>query len=100
MDKTTGTKYLTKTEKKRFDAMARFDTIKAAALSIGLAPSTLYNWRGDVKKRYRKLVGKANAYLAQTRRGGKLSNLLKEKRQMKAPDENVEWHEVEDEEEE
>lgn len=78
--------YLSKSERLRFDAMARFDSIKAAALSLGLTPQTLYNWRLEIRKRYRRRRGWINAVLAQTKRGSSLTDLLHEKRKMKPPD--------------
>lgn len=92
VDKTTS-KYLSKREKAIFDALANWDTIKAAAHSLGLSPSTLYNWRSDLKDRYRKRRGWINAVLAQTKRGGKCADLLQEKRQMKPPDKDEELEE-------
>ena len=91
----TTSKYLSKTERVRFDAMASHDSIKGAALSIGLSPSTLYNWRLELKQRYEDRRGWLNAVLAQTRRGGKLSDLLHKKRKMKPPEADEELEEEE-----
>lgn len=66
--------------------MARFDSIKAAALNLGLSPQTLYNWRLEVQKRYIKRRGWINAVLAQTKRGGSLTELLHKKRKLEPPD--------------
>lgn len=89
-------KYLTETEKKRFDALARFDTVKAAAVFLGIEPSTLYNWIWNLNKRYQKRHGWCNAVLAQRRRGRLLRKLLsKHKREpLKAvgeKEEEEEW---------
>ena len=79
-------KYLTKKERDYTNALAKFNTIKAAAGDLGIEAQTLYNWKSELKKRYRKKRGWINAILAQTRRGGCLKNLLKARRQMELPD--------------
>lgn len=79
-------KYLTKKERKYFDALANFNTIKAAAASLGIANSTLYNWKCELKKRYKRRRGWINSVLSQTRRGGNLADLLTERKQMSEPD--------------
>lgn len=79
-------KYLTKKEREYCDALANFDTEKAAAEELGIAVGTLYNWKSRLKKRYKKERGHVNALLAQTRRGGNLANLLTERRKMSPPD--------------
>jgi len=79
-------KYLSETEVKRFDALANFDTVKAAAKSLGIAESTLSNWKSAIKKRYRKRRGWINSVLAQRNRGGSLANLLNERNKMAPPD--------------
>lgn len=91
-------KYLSITEVERYDALAHFDSVKAAAVHLGLAPQTLYNWMSAVKKRYKKRRGWINATLAQTRRGGCLTTLLHSRRKMKPPDtlEDIELEEAEE----
>ena len=79
-------KFLSETEVKRYDALANYDTVKAAALSLGISPQTLYNWMSNIKKRYRKRRGWINSTLAQTRRGGCLTNLLTQRNKMEPPD--------------
>jgi len=79
-------KFLSETEVKRYDALANYNTVKAAALSLGIAPQTLYNWMSNVKRRYRLRRGWINSTLAQTRRGGCLKNLLTERNRMEPPD--------------
>ena len=86
MEKTRA-EYLSETERLRFDALANHSSIKEAASSMGLTPSTLYNWKSNVKARYRKERGHINAILAQTRRGGCLRNLIHERKKMRPPEE-------------
>ena len=86
MDEGRQDKYLTKKEREYFDALARFTTIKAAAGSLGIEAQTLYNWKSELKLRYKKKRGWINSVLAQTRRGGCLKNLLKVRKQMAPPD--------------
>jgi transposase-like protein len=81
-------KYLSKTERLRFDALANWNTIKAAAHSIGLDPQTLYNWKCQVRQKYKKRRGWINAVLSQTKRGSLLKDLLHEKRKMKPPEDD------------
>ena len=88
-------KFLSQTEVKRFDALATHNTIKGAALHLGIDPQTLYNWKAHLKRRYRKNRGWINSVLAQTRRGGCLENLLTERNKMQPPD-SEEWPESED----
>jgi len=79
-------KYLSKTERLRFEALGRFDTIKAAAVHLGLDPQTLYNWLYKIKKRYKEKRGWINSVMAQQKRGGCLTNLLHTRKKMKPPD--------------
>ena len=85
MSETKKMKFLSQTEVKRYDALANYDSVKAAAGSLGIAPQTLYNWMSNIKKRYRKRRGWINSTLAQTRRGGCLKNLLHERNKMAPP---------------
>lgn len=93
--------YLSQTEVERYNALARFDSVKAAAEFLKLSPQTLYNWMSQIKKRYKKRRGWINSTLAQTRRGGCLKNLLHERRMMELPDtlEGIEETEEEETEE-
>jgi transposase-like protein len=95
MGRSKSHKFLSETEVKRYDALATKNSVKAAALSLGLAPQTLYNWMTNVKKRYRLRRGWINSTLAQTRRGGCLKNLLTERNKMAPPDSEdlEEWEE-------
>lgn len=79
-------KYLSNREVERYTALANAVSVKEAAVKLGIAPQTLYNWMSHVRKRYKKRRGWINATLAQTRRGGCLANLLKERRQLAPPD--------------
>ena len=73
-------KFLSETEQKRFDAMVRFDTIKAAALFLGVSPSTLYNWRSKLKERYKARRGWINAIESQRRRSENIDQIFSERR--------------------
>lgn len=75
-----GSKFLSKTEQKRFDAMARFNSIKAAAAHLGVTPSTLYNWRNKLKQRYKDRRGWINAIEAQRRRSENINKIFSERR--------------------
>jgi transposase-like protein len=75
-----GSKFLSETEQKRFDAMARFDTIKAAALFLGVSPSTLYNWRSKLKERYKARRSWINAIESQRRRSENINRIFSERK--------------------
>lgn len=84
-------RFLSENEVKRFDALANFDTVKAAAHHLRVSPQTLYNWRTNMRKRYRKWRGWINSVLSQTRRGGSLKDFLTERNKMEPPEsENLE----------
>ena len=85
-------RFLSKTEQKRFDAMVRFDTIKAAALFLGVSPSTLYNWRSKLKERYKARRGWINAIESQRRRSENIDQIFSERRSIE-PLENEGWEE-------
>lgn len=82
-----GSKFLSETEQKRFDAMARFHTIKAAALFLGVSPSTLYNWRSKLKERYKARRGWINAIESQRRRSENINKIFTERKPIDPLDE-------------
>jgi len=75
-----GSKFLSETEQKRFNAMVRFDTIKAAALHLGVSPSTLHNWRSKLKERYKVRRGWINAIESQRRRSENINRIFSERK--------------------
>ena len=77
--------YLSKTERRYFDALAQFDTMKSAAQYLGITSGALYNWHLSLKKRYRRRRGWINAVLAQTKREG-LKKFLTEKKPLEPAD--------------
>lgn len=79
-------KYLTKTERKYFDALSRFDTIKNAATELGIDPQALYNWIYNMKKKYKKRRGWVNAVLSQRQRNNLIREALTEKKPLEKPD--------------
>ena len=86
MDK-SDEKFLTKTERKYFDALARYDTIKMAATQgLGIDPQTLYNFLYNLKIKYRKRRGWINSVIAQKRRSNLIKDVLTEKTTLKLPD--------------
>jgi len=86
-------RYLSKTERRYFDALATYDTMKLAAEKLGIKAGTLYNWKLSLKKRYRRKRGWINAVLAQTKRGG-LKAFLTEKKPLAGADEEEEEEEA------
>ena len=88
-----GSKFLSKTEQKRFDAMARFDTIKAAANSLGVTPSTLYNWRCKLRERYKARRGWINAIESQRRRSKKIDQIFSERKSIEPLEDLEGWDE-------
>ena len=79
-------KYLSKTERERFDALASHVNIKESALALGIEPSTLYCWLWAIRKRFKKTKGWCNAVISQTKRGKNLSKLLHVRKAMLPPD--------------
>lgn len=79
------TKFLSKTERKYFDALARADSEKAAANLLGISPQTLYNWKYVLKKRFKQRRGWINTVIAQKRRSKLIRSLLTEKIPLEAP---------------
>lgn len=82
-------KYLSKKERRYFDALNQYGTMKMAAEKLGVTPGTLYNWHLDLKKRYRRKRGWINAVLAQTKRAG-LKAFLTEKKPLEPAEEDEE----------
>jgi hypothetical protein len=73
-------KYLSKTERKIFDALANSISMKEAASKLGLEPQSLYNWKWKLLKRYKHRRGWINSVLAQARRNRLLKDLLSTKK--------------------
>lgn len=91
----TETKFLSETERKYFDALAQYDTIKTAATKgLGIEPQSLYNFLYNLKKRYRKRRGWINAIIAQKRRSSLIDNVLTEKVPLEKPEEGDESEET------
>ncbi len=82
--------YLTQTERKYFDALAQYDSIKTAALHLGISAQTLYNFLYLLKKKYRKRRGWINSVIAQKKRNELLRDVLSEKVELQAPEETEE----------
>lgn len=53
-------KFLTPTEVKRLEMIAKCDKIKHAAHKLGIAEGTLYNWLQSLKRKYRHYRGWIN----------------------------------------
>jgi hypothetical protein len=84
----TVTEFLSETERKYFDALARYDTIKMAATEgLGIDPQTLYNFLYNLKRKYRKRRGWINAIIAQKRRSSLIHSVLTEKVPLERPEE-------------
>ena len=79
-------KYLSKLERKRYDAMANSFNVKEAAQKLGISDGTLNNWNYKQRKRLVKERGHVNACLAQMRRSQLLKKILSVKRSMRKPD--------------
>jgi phage antirepressor YoqD-like protein len=84
MSKQSESVFLSKLERKYFDALANHSTIREAANALGISPQTLYNWLYNLKKRYKKKRGWINAVINQKKRNPKLiGKILTEKKPMK-----------------
>jgi len=92
MSKRSESVFLSKLERKYFDALANHSTIRDAAHALGISPQTLYNWLYNLKKRYKKKRGWINAVINQKRRNKLIANALSERRPL---EENVEEEEFE-----
>lgn len=79
-------KYLTKTERTYLAALAKADTVKAAAESLGLDPQILYNFTYALKRKWKNRRGWINAILAQKKRSGLLKEVLTIKVELSAPE--------------
>lgn len=76
-------RFLSKTERKRFDALATSTTIKEASQKLGIKTGTLYNWKQDLLKRHEFRRGWINAVLSQKKRSRLLKNFLSKKEEIK-----------------
>jgi len=82
-------KYLSKTERQRFDALAEAMTVKDAAGKLGMTDGSLYNWTYKLRKRLVKERGHLNACLAQMQRCQLLKEILSVRKPLEKPD-NIE----------
>jgi len=71
-----GSKFLTKTEKLYLEALAKYPTIKDAALALGVSPRTLYNWCYNFRKRYEARRGWINSVLNYKRKSALITKIL------------------------
>jgi FixJ family two-component response regulator len=76
---------LSKTERKYFDALAEHDTIKSAAVALGISAQTLYNFLYNLKRKYRKRRGWINSIISQKRRNELIRDVLSEKVELQEP---------------
>lgn len=90
----TDAEFLSKTERKYFDALAQYDSIKTAATEgLGIEPQSLYNFLYNLKRKYRKRRGWINAVIAQKRRSDLIHSVLTEKVELEKPEEGDESEE-------
>jgi transposase-like protein len=90
MSKQSESVFLSKLERKYFDALANHSTIREAANALGISPQTLYNWLYNLKKRYKKKRGWINAVINQKKRNPELlGKILTEKKPMKEIEEEL-----------
>ena len=87
-------KYLSKLERKRYDAMVDSFTVKKAAQELGISEGTLNNWNYKQRKRLIKERGHINACLAQMRRSQLLKKILSVKKSMAKPDDVLDEEEL------
>jgi phage antirepressor YoqD-like protein len=88
MSKQSESVFLSKLERKYFDALANHSTVRDAANALGISPQTLYNWLYNLKKRYKKKRGWINAVINQKKRNPELlGKILTEKKPMKGIEE-------------
>jgi transposase-like protein len=90
MSKQSESVFLSKLERKYFDALANHSTVRDAANALGISPQTLYNWLYNLKKRYKKKRGWINAVINQKKRNPELlGKILTEKKPMKEIEEEL-----------
>jgi hypothetical protein len=82
----TESQYLTESERKYFDALARYDSVKSAAQHLGMQPQSLYNFLYNLKRKYHKRRGWINAIIAQKRRNKLIKRILTERVPLEAPE--------------
>jgi len=70
-------RFLSKTERRYFDALASTNSVKTAASKLNLEPQTLYNWLYTLKRRYARKRGWINAVLAQRKRNKLIRRMLR-----------------------
>jgi len=70
-------RFLSKRERRYFDALASTDSVKLAASKLELDPQTLYNWLYSLKRRYAQKRGWINAVLAQRKRNKLIRRMLR-----------------------
>lgn len=80
-------KYLSTTERTRFDALAESDTVKQAAGKLGITESSMNNWTAKKRKQIMRERGHVNACLAQQQRSSLLKKILSVKKPIKKPKE-------------
>lgn len=86
MSKNITSEFLTKGEEKLLTAMLDVESVKMAALELGITAHTAYNVIYRMKEKYRKGRGYANTLDAQKRRGGLIKKIFgsKKKRRIEA----------------
>ncbi|MGQ9641825.1 MAG: helix-turn-helix domain-containing protein [Candidatus Bathycorpusculaceae bacterium] len=72
--------FLSKLERRYFDALASYATIREAADALGVKPQTLYNWVHNLRLRYKKRRGWVNAVVSQKRRSELIRRVLSERK--------------------
>jgi hypothetical protein len=72
-------KFLTPTEVKRLEMIAKCDTIKNAAHKLGIAEGTLYNWIQSLKHKYRHYRGWINTMESLRRHNPDIARIFHER---------------------
>lgn len=75
--------FLTKAEEKLLTAMLNVESVKMAALELGITTHTAYNVIYRMKQKYKKFRGYVNTLDAQKRRGGLIKKIFGSKKKLK-----------------
>jgi hypothetical protein len=86
-------KFLTETEVKRLEMIAKCDKIKHAAHKLGIAEGTLYNWLQSLKRKYRHYRGWINTIEGLRSHSGDIARIFHERQPISTilTDDEDEW---------
>ena len=77
-----GASCLLKNEQRILDALAENETVKAAAIKLGLEPQTIYNWIQKTKTKYKRRKCWLQEMEFQMRRSGLTRKVFSERKEI------------------